>query len=333
MSSHYDFALRAAKGEWIQALGADDSVLPWYFEIADKIVNRFPNMNIITWNRSYFFWPDCQKVYDNRCLEFEFEHKITKKNFKFNFYLCIYGFKSLVGLPQIYTGSLIRKSIIDEIRDISYGKFYYSIIPDVYSTIAIMCKENKYLQVNIPLTLIGTSGNTMHQGNRIYSDSYISNENICDFNSKLHSTILKDFHKLGLEPIYLLECTRSIPTSLKFSSKSFLTFSCYLSLFASFIRNDKQIRMSRKIFWRQFFDDPEFSNFQLILCLILSPILVLMQIFFTAQNMIFTKLRLIFKQKNDGFQSDDRVRFRNTYEAANYLSIFTDFLLNKRFKC
>jgi len=328
MSSHYDFALRAAKGEWIQLLGADDSVLPWYFEILDIILSKFKNIDIINWSRAYFFWPDCQTVYENRCLEFDFNHKITRRNLKTDYYLCILGFKSFVDLPQIYTGSLVRKILIDKIRDISGGSFYHSIIPDVYSTVAMLCKEDNYLRVNIPLTLIGTSGNTMHQGNKLYSEYQLSYENMLSGNSILHPSISQEFHLLGLEQTYFLESNRNIPISLQRFSNFFVTLSCYVSLFASFITNDKQVRISREIFRRQCVSDEEFSKIILILCFMLSPILVLIQTFIIALRRILAKINVKFGKEKNGFQSNDREKFKDTYEVAMELQIFTESILN-----
>lgn len=95
------------------------------------------------------------------------------------------------------------------------------------------------------------------------------------------------------------------------------------------MRNDKRVQSSREIFSQQCLNDQELSKFLFILCLILSPVLVLIQILLTTQRRILAKLIIEFVKRKDGFRSSDREKFRNTYEAAKHLEKFTDAILSK----
>ena len=63
MAGHYEFAISHAKGEWITILGDDDAVMPHIFDSLDKYICQYPNIDIISSARAYYFWKGCEDLY------------------------------------------------------------------------------------------------------------------------------------------------------------------------------------------------------------------------------------------------------------------------------
>lgn len=279
MSSNYEFAINHALGQWIQLIGSDDAILPWYFEKLDLLLNKYRDFKVITWSRAYFFWPDSPSVYDGRCLEFSGNFKEKICNSKSQFFSSILGFKSIFDLPQLYTGSLINKDLIKEIKSHSFGLFYHSIIPDIYSSVTLMSFVTKYVHCNLPMTLIGTSGNTMGFSNRIYADS--NDLDYFDIKSprNLHSSINLSFHSLGFSSIYLLESFRCLPFFVSKYNKYFCTLFAYAGVFND-LRINRMNIVSIKLIIEQLRKDPNFGISSFCLLLIIIPFLKIARFFY-----------------------------------------------------
>ena len=322
MSSNYEFAITHTSGEWVQLMGSDDAILPWYFDQLDVLIDLYKNIRVITWRRAYYFWPGSPSVYNGRCLEFSgnLQRKVCRVKRPFLFSLL--GLKSIFELPQLYTGSLIKKNLIDEIRFNSMGLFYHSIIPDIYSTVAIMNKVDQYLYCNLPLTLIGTSGRTMGMPGRIYNDS--ANLNYYNLNSprKIHPSINENLHSSGYGSIYLLECYRSAPFINTAHQSDFYTIAAYLDVLNS-IKIGKVTKNFTHLIIQQIREDYLLRNSYAYLVIILLPFLKLICFFyFRFYIPIVFKLNggLRQRQKLLKFESINRNEFTDIESAA--LKIF-----------
>lgn len=322
MSSNYEFAINHVSGEWVQLLGSDDAILPWYFEKLDYLLHTYKDIRVITWRRAYFFWPDSPSVYDGRCLEFSANMQIKVCNIKSHFFFALIGLKSMFELPQLYTGSLIKKDLIDEIKMKSNGLFYHSIIPDIYSSVAIMTHVKDYVYSNLPMTLIGTSGKTMGFLNRIYQDSNELNYFDSKSPRKIHSSISETFHSTGFSSFYLLEGFRSAPFSKSTFKGHCYTIAAYLDVLnTNKIRNGLN-KVIRPLI-QQMRIDEFFKIWYIYFLIILLPFLKVSRLFY----MNFY-IPLIFKL-NGGLrrskkllkvESKDREKFNNIEVAAFAIS-------------
>ncbi len=209
MSRNYEKALQLATGEWVLLLGADDSILEWFFDCADLLISRYPDEKIIRWKRSHYFWPNARKIYHNRVFDFIAEPKIAIRSTKKSFYRSLIGIKSMFELPQIYTCGLINSSLIEEIRRDGNGSVYKSIIPDIYSSIILMQKMKTFISIEIPLTIVGTSSSSMNLDFRIYNERFSPKADYEEI--VLHNTIAKELHAAQIQSLYLAECLRQSP--------------------------------------------------------------------------------------------------------------------------
>lgn len=208
MSQHYEFAILNSKGDWVQVLGSDDGLQAWYFDVADELISRFPTINIFSWSRAYYYWPGSISEQDNRAVDAKFSKRIRVRNLNSSYIEALLSIKSIFDLPQTYTCTLVSRSLIDRIRINSGGKFFHSMIPDVYSGICLLMNQNKYLYSHFPLTWVGTSPQSMSRDNKIYKE--VSNSHGVDLIT-LASSINQSIHASEYSSYYLLEALCQYP--------------------------------------------------------------------------------------------------------------------------
>jgi glycosyltransferase involved in cell wall biosynthesis len=209
MHENYEFLIAHAKGEWLAIIGDDDALMPNFFKITDELLLKNKDIEIISSRRAYFFWPGSEADYRNININIQSSSYKKIRNTKLDLMLALGGYKNCFDLPQLYTSSVVKRALIEKIKSRQSGKFYYSIIPDMYSIIALTMNANNYLRIGVPLFLIGTSPKSMGISNRIYLDTENASKNL---------SINKDFpieiHALGLSTAYLYECLMQYPCDI-----------------------------------------------------------------------------------------------------------------------
>lgn len=217
MAGHYEFALSNAVGEWISILGDDDAILPYFFDKLDYLIDKYPGTNIISSSRAYYFWPNCEDLYGSTVVNYRGNNCEKLRSTKFDLFLALLGIKSCFDLPMLYTTGVVRASLLKEITKKSSGNFYKSIIPDIYSSVAICLSSSNYLKVELPLFWVGTSNKSMARSDRIYRDSepFEGKEDRVNYNapSKISSKISYDLHSAGISNLYIYECLLQCPFS------------------------------------------------------------------------------------------------------------------------
>lgn len=154
MSEHWEFALGHARGEWVTMLGDDDGFLPGgvarFLETAGK-----HDVDAISSVTCAFIWPR-KPGFDTGDLLVRGGTGLEIIESGLALAKCLkneYPYKSL---PWIYTGGFVKRSVIERIIART-GRFFTSIIPDVYSGIAVASCLPKYGRSHIPFTIEGTS--------------------------------------------------------------------------------------------------------------------------------------------------------------------------------
>lgn len=213
MSSHYEFALSQAKGEWVTIIGDDDSVMPYLFDRLDALVAQYPQTSIISSERAYYFWDGCQDLYGDLVVVYRSGPRQEMRSTKRDLLAALAGVRSCFDLPQIYTSCIVKRSLVERIRSKSDGRFYHSIIPDMYSAVALSLAEDFYLRVEEPLFWTGTSNASMGRSDRIYKDSALNSSSEMNANPpmRLHSRVAQELHILGIGSLYLYEAMLCCP--------------------------------------------------------------------------------------------------------------------------
>lgn len=166
LGAHWNFAIMHATGDWLWALGADDGMMPYFFEVCDKLVEicKKKNLNIIKTNRAYFYWPGCEKDYNNNHISYTINSSCEIKKTATVMEKMLAGKASYVDIPQMYISSLFSRKLIE--RALSYSKTH-EIIPfnvpaqDAYLGVLGCMFENNYMYTDVPIGWVGTSTASM----------------------------------------------------------------------------------------------------------------------------------------------------------------------------
>lgn len=158
MSEHFEWALGKATGEWLMFLGADDGVLPYFFELADRLTT-FAGRNrlrAIMSRRAYYFWPGCEKLYGPCVVSYAARSNVRIKHATVNAAAALFGISDYIFLPQMYANSLFHRSLLEEARA-RQGQVFKTISPDA-NLAAIACAlDSRYVYSHLPLGWIGSS--------------------------------------------------------------------------------------------------------------------------------------------------------------------------------
>lgn len=220
MSNHYEFILSQARGEWVTILGDDDAVMPYLFERLDFLTGKFPEISIISSERANYFWEGCEDLYGDIVVLYQAGPNVETRSTKRDLFWALAGLRSCFNLPQIYTSSIVKRSLINEIKYQSGGYFFCSIIPDMYSVVALSMIEDLYLRTEEPLFWVGTSNKSMARSDRIYRDSELHTRAVSIEVDKikplkLNSEVSQKLHSEGLSSYYLYEAIMQCPMAQK----------------------------------------------------------------------------------------------------------------------
>ena len=244
MAGHYEFAISHAKGKWITILGDDDAVMPYIFETLDKHIKKYPQIDIISSVRSYFFWKGCEDLYGDIVVNYTSKQKTKIRSTKKDLMLVLKGLKSCFDMPQLYTTCIIKRSLYKEIKTNSNGCFYHSIIPDMYSIVAICLSRDEYLRLEEPLFWVGTSNRSLGRSDRIYKDAeQFKNKNLSENKcvpKKISDKVSYLLHSNKFSSMYIFECLLQSPLKKQLFSQDNIR-NIVLSSILFMSRNRKKI--------------------------------------------------------------------------------------------
>jgi glycosyltransferase involved in cell wall biosynthesis len=159
MAEHWEWALKQASGEWLIFVGQDDGLQSYFFKLADKLTKMADEKKVrtIMSRRAYFFWKGCENYFGDTAVSYTARSSIKLLNIKWQSILALLGFKTYFELPEMYTTSLFKRSIIEEAMAKQNGSLFVTHPQDA-NLAAIACSlDKKYLDSSIPLGWVGTS--------------------------------------------------------------------------------------------------------------------------------------------------------------------------------
>ena len=194
MTKHYEYCLENTRGDWVTIIGDDDGVIYNFFENFEYILSREKDIDVIMTNKCYYFWEGAEDknkvlVYRNNNIK-----KVIKP--KIELALAIMGIKSHMELPELYTGNIIKKDLINRIKKSSKNYFYHELNPDVYSGVAISLMAKKIIYTGRGMFWIGTS--TKSVGLQV-SKSKLNQKNVDEFYSQSDIDNLRVANEVGIQ--------------------------------------------------------------------------------------------------------------------------------------
>jgi glycosyltransferase involved in cell wall biosynthesis len=162
---HFDFAVSQAVGEWIMTLGGDDGIQPYFFNLADRLVElaRARGIRAISSRRAYLFWPGCEGAYGKTAISYEARFEVAVRDSRRERYRRLFsGGDSYYTLPQMYATSIFHRSLLSEIRA-KAGTFYFYSISDANMAASASLLEKRFLECGVPLGWVGTSPGSVYR--------------------------------------------------------------------------------------------------------------------------------------------------------------------------
>lgn len=159
---HWNFAVSHANGEWIYTLGADDAVLPFFFEQLEYLtkIATSKKINLLRCERAYYFHKGMEDIYGDSHVSFyavpKYEIRTTKKVLSdaMKRESCFYE------IPQMYTTSLFKSSVLGKIT--KFSKELRIFPKNTWGQDAVMglyacIFEKYYINTKIPFAWVGSS--------------------------------------------------------------------------------------------------------------------------------------------------------------------------------
>jgi glycosyltransferase involved in cell wall biosynthesis len=159
LADHWEYALGFASGEWVTILGSDDGLMPYSFKLLEYLTEtaNLKKINVINAVRAYFFWDGVQDIYGDTAISYSARSACFIKSSQWGILEATVGNKSYINLPQMYTTSIIRKTVIEKAKAKNGGSFYSTTPPDANGAAIICLLEDKYIESLIPIGWVGSS--------------------------------------------------------------------------------------------------------------------------------------------------------------------------------
>ncbi|MFH1442325.1 MAG: glycosyltransferase family 2 protein [Candidatus Omnitrophota bacterium] len=189
MTNNWEFALSHVNDGYVAYLGDDDGLLPGALSEVNEIINK-TGCEAVSCKPAVYFWPNWYiNESKKNILIIPLRTSLVKRISK-EMLIDVINFKrDPCELPLLYRGFVSYNAIKRVMRE--SGRFFHSIIPDIYSGIALACVLESYYYSFKPYAISGTSRHSIggtadsHNGedNKVVKKFF--SENNLPFHSKL----------------------------------------------------------------------------------------------------------------------------------------------------
>jgi glycosyltransferase involved in cell wall biosynthesis len=153
MTGNWEFGLSNVKDGWVTFLGDDDGLLPGaILRIAELIAQT--DCEAITFRACNYLWPGASGSDVGR-LNVPMAKGSEVRDARLWLDRVTDARADYSDLPMIYVLGVIHMNLINRLKKDS--RFFHSCIPDIYTSIACARSISKYLFVNEPIGIIGSS--------------------------------------------------------------------------------------------------------------------------------------------------------------------------------
>jgi len=200
MSHNWEFALNHVTDGWVTFLGDDDGILPGALKRVASVISATGASAVVSkW--SFYFWPQSTTCENQLTVSFTsgYETRDCQEWLK----KLMHGQADYHDLPYVYTGGFVDVALINRARN-KNEEFFCSMIPDVYSAIALASTTEKYIWLHEPVCVMGVSvhsngaSNFGLGANQVPAQKFFSENNI-PFHPKLGSERVKSIQLIVYE--------------------------------------------------------------------------------------------------------------------------------------
>ncbi len=142
MSENWEFAISHVDGGWVTILGDDDAILPGALNRVNEIIKE-TGASAVRSNGCSYRWPgfngsnygslslSLRRGYETRCSGSMLQQVLN-------------GGRPYNELPMLYNGGFVSSDLIRQAKSVT-GKFFQSMIPDVYSAVVLSLLTESYV--------------------------------------------------------------------------------------------------------------------------------------------------------------------------------------------
>jgi len=157
MSHNYEFALSHVTDGWVSIIGDDDGLLTGALTIVADVIKK-TGCQAITSLWCGYAWPN-SCIWDNRLIV-PLTAGIELRNGRKWLGKLMRGEATYFDLPRLYVGGFVDIQAINRART-SSGAFFLSMIPDVYSALALASVLDTYVILKKPVSIGGQSSHSI----------------------------------------------------------------------------------------------------------------------------------------------------------------------------
>lgn len=183
LKENFEYAYCLAQGEFIFSIGSDDAVLHRGLEILREILKRYPDQDVLIWDRLMYMWPGVGQGQDDLLSIPSNQYRPEKVEVKYIesdlFLQAILDLQvSMYYLPMFYINSGFRRRYIGKMIEKS-GKFLDGGTQDIYTGLINYALNDQLLHIMHPITVAGMSvQSTGVLANKMLESSTVEDEYI-----------------------------------------------------------------------------------------------------------------------------------------------------------
>lgn len=184
----FEYAFLQASGEYIFSIGSDDALLPWTLEVLDDVTDRFPDEEVVYWERGFYAWPGFNGGQEN---QFVIPGRYQKGKYNECFVSTISFLtaalkepRHMYAMPLLYINSMFKRSYFDTLLTYT-GRLWDGVCQDLYMGVVTSLIMPRILCLQYPLSIagmssgsVGATSNTalteLTAGTEFYRDTYVT---------------------------------------------------------------------------------------------------------------------------------------------------------------
>lgn len=164
LTKSFEFAYLQTRGEFVFSIGSDDGVLPWALEVLKRIMDQFPQEEIILWERGFYAWPGFNGGQENM-----FEIPRAYKAGQLDVFLCptkdilhnvTQDYQAIYLMPLLYINSGFRRRYLKTLLQ-KTGKLLDGVNQDLQTGVINCCINDHILELFYPITIAGMSNSSV----------------------------------------------------------------------------------------------------------------------------------------------------------------------------
>lgn len=160
LTKSFEFAYLQTRGEFVFAVGSDDGVLPWALDAVKRVMDQFPQEEIIQWDRGFYAWPKFNGGQENM---FQVPRNYDKGNINVYFEKTSKIFdwisdnhQAIYVMPTLYINSGFRRRYLKTLLK-KTGKLLNGCNQDIQTGVINCCIQKEILKIAYPITIAGMS--------------------------------------------------------------------------------------------------------------------------------------------------------------------------------